>query len=520
MSDVRIVTEPLGGSPLARALQTGEAPSVWIASAPRSSAGWRALAEARRAEADWRSRWEALLPAIAPSGAAAARLARVQRENGIVVTTGQQPGLFGGPLYTWSKAASAVALAEEIEARTGIPAVAVYWAATDDADFAEAASTTVARVGGLDVLRATHEPPAGTPMTIAPLGDLAEARRRLLDASGSAADPRPLEVIAEAYGAPEVSHGDAFVRLLRAMLEPLGMPVLDASHPAVATASAPTIAAALAHASEVEGALARRAREIRAAGYEPQVDDAQGLALVFVRDGVVKRRLTVSEAPQAKGRLTPNVLLRPIVERAILPTVAYVAGPGELAYFAQVSVVADVLATPAPVVLPRWSCTILEPPVQALLSRFGIGPADLDVPDALEGRLARAAIGDDSVRTLSDLRAVIASLPGRLQEESEPLGISAAVTGGAQSLQHRVDRLERRIVAAIKRRETTQMRDVATLRAALRPAGTRQERVLNAIPLFARHGRGLLAEMVSAARPHAASLIEPARSARTAGAPS
>ncbi len=520
MSDVRVVTEPLGGSALSRMLQAGTAAAEWVAAAPTSSAEWRARAEARQSESDWRSHWEALLPAIAPTGAAAARLARVQRENGIVVTTGQQPGLFGGPLYTWSKAASALALADEIEARTGIPTAAIYWAATDDADFAEAASTSVARVGGLEVLRATLEPPAGTPMTLAPVGDLAEARRRLIEASGSAADPGPLEVIADAYGSSATSHGDAFVRLLRAMLEPLGMPVLDASHPAVATASAPTIAAALLRASEIEGALAHRAREIRAAGHEPQVEDVQGLALAFVRDGTVKRRLTVAEASHATGVLTPNVLLRPIVERAILPTVAYVAGPGELAYFAQVSAVAGALGMPAPVAVPRWSCTLIEPHVQVLLNRFGITPADLDVPDALEGRLARAAMGDETVRSLATFRAAIAALPADLKAESEQLGIGAAVVGGAQSLLHRLDRLERRFVAAIKRRETAQMRDVATLRAALRPGGTRQERVLNVIPLFARHGRTLLAEMVSAARPHAASLVEPARSARTAGAPS
>jgi uncharacterized protein YllA (UPF0747 family) len=250
------------------------------------------------------------------------------------------------------------------------------------------------------------------------------------------------------------------------------------------------------------------------------VEDVQGLALAFVRDGTAKRRLTVAEASHASGWLTPNVLLRPIVEHAILPTVAYVAGPGELAYFAQVSAVADTLGTPAPVAVPRWSCTLIEPQVQALLDRFAIAPAALDVPDALEGQLARAAMTDDTVRSLADLRTAIAALPGQLNGESERLGISAAVVGGAQSLQHRLDRLERRFVAAIKRRETLQMRDVATLRAALRPGGTRQERVLNAVPLFARHGCSLLTEMANAARPHAASLVEPARSARTAGAPS
>ena len=93
-----------------------------------------------------------MLPAIMPAGAAAARLERVSRQGGVVVTTGQQPGLFGGPLYTWSKAMSALALADELEARTGIPTAAVFWAATDDADFAEAAATVVARSGGVDEL--------------------------------------------------------------------------------------------------------------------------------------------------------------------------------------------------------------------------------------------------------------------------------------------------------------------------------------------------------------------------------
>src|SRR4051812_43964150 len=202
MTDVRILTERLGGSPLSRRLQQGGAPATWLAPRPASTRAWTARAEGRRSERDWAARWDVLLPALAPAGAAEARLARVRRAGGVVITTGQQPGLFGGPLYTWTKAMSALALADELEARTGIPTAAVYWAATDDADFAEAASTTFARVGGLDVARATLAPPTGTPMSIAPLGDLREAELRLRDACGSAADPRPLAATAEAYGDP------------------------------------------------------------------------------------------------------------------------------------------------------------------------------------------------------------------------------------------------------------------------------------------------------------------------------
>lgn len=437
----------------------------------------------------------------------------------MVVTTGQQPGLFGGPIYTWSKAMSALALADRIEAATGVPTAAIFWAATDDADFAEAASTVVARVGGAHVLSATLTPPAGTPLSLAPLGDLTTALRLLRDASGSAADVRPLDAVDAAYGAPARSAGDAYVLLLRELLAPLGMPVLDASHPAVRAASDPTLRAALRGARDIEAALATRSAELRAAGYAPQVEDVAGLSLVFTRQDGIKRRLTVQAAAGATdGWFTPNVLLRPVVERAILPTIAYVAGPGELAYFAQVGAVASAIGVDRPLAVPRWSCTIVEPQVQALLARYSVDVQDLATPDALESRVARQAMDPATATTLSHLRSTIASLPAELEGESGPIGLSAAVEGATSALQHRVDRLERRLLAGIKRREVARMRDVATLRAALFPHGVRQERRLNAIPLFARQGMALLGAMREAAQPHAAALIVGDRTMSTTAA--
>jgi bacillithiol synthase len=518
MTEVRILTDPLGGSALTRAIQSARVPSAWLPARPDSPEAWRARALARLAEADWSSRWEALLPALAPEGAAAERLERVRRGGGVVVTTGQQPGLFGGPIYTWSKAMGALALADELQARTGIPTAVVYWAATDDADFAEAASTTVARPGGVEILRATQVPPVGTPMALAPLGDVREAVRRLAEACGSAPDARPLEAVRAAYASADVSHGEAFVHLLRQLLGPVGIPVLDASHPAVRAASDRTVRAALLHSRDVARALAARGREIRDAGHEPQVEDVEGLSLAFVRDATVKRRVMVDEAVPPDSVLTPNVLLRPIVEHAILPTVAYAAGPGELAYFAQVSAVAATLGVDAPLAVPRWSCTLIEPSVQALLDRFGVERKSLEQLDALEGRVARAALRPDTARVISELRDSIALLPDLLGEDSERLRVARAVAGAARSLQHRVDRMERRLIAAAKRLEVAQMRDIATLRAALYPRGSRQERMLNLIPILARHGTALLGEMAEAAGPHAMSLVEPSRSPLAAGA--
>lgn len=508
MTDVRIVTEPLGGSPLSLLLQGDRAPANWLAAAPASADGWRAAAEARRAEGDWAARWKLLAPALNARGRAAERLARVMEQGGVVITTGQQPGLFGGPVYAWSKAVGALALADAIERATGIATAAIYWAATDDADFDEAASTVVPVTGGLEVLRSEHEPTAGTPMSLALLGELDEQLRMLRDASGSAADSAPLDITQRAYGDPKSTVGGAFVALLRGLLEPLGIPVLDASHPAVIETSRATIQLALTRAATIDESLAERGREIRAAGHEPQVEEMAGMSLVFQRERDTKRRLTVDEASAGlAGVLTPNVLLRPIVERAILPTLAYLAGPGELAYFAQVTAVARAMGVTAPVALPRWSCTLIEPRIQRLLQRYDASVADLAAPDLLEGRLARAAMTPGMTRELERVRRVLGDLPGALGSDARELGLESAVLGAATNLQHRLDRLERRLVAGIKRRESDQMRDVGTMRAALHPRGARQERVVNLIPMLARNGVELLSEMHAAAGAHAESLV-------------
>ena len=511
MTDVRIISAPLGGSRLSQLVQSGRAPADWSVAAPCSASEWRERALQRARERQWDELWIALDPAFAATGMAAERLRRVRREGGVVVTTGQQPGLFGGPVYTWSKAMGALAMADAIERETGVATAAVFWAATDDADFAEASYTIVARTGGAELLRSDTVPPPGTPMSLAPLGDVSPLLARLRGAAGSAADPRALRSVDASYGDASGTVGSAYVQLLRALLAPLGVPVLDASHAAVRATSDVTLRAALRHASAIEHGLADRTRDIHSVGCEPQVEDVGGLALVFAREGATKRRLSLAEAPEAAredGRwLTPNVLLRPIVEQAILPTIAYLGGPGELAYFGQVSAVADALGVARPLALPRWSCTLIEPHVASLLERFNVEPDALERPHALEGRVARDALSERSGTALEDLRAAVRALPDALASEAEPLGLGAAVQGSMQSLQHRVDRLERRLVAGVKRREQELLYDVATLRAALYPLGTRQERALNLIPLLSRHGLDLLPEMQDAAMAHAAALI-------------
>lgn len=520
MTEPLVRTEALGGSPLARAGMEGRL-GDWYVARPTSVAAWRARVDSVRAGPADKGWLATLAPAFAATGAAAARLERVAQGRGVVVTTGQQPGLFGGPIYTWSKALSALALADEIEATTGIPTAPVFWAANDDADFAEASWTAIAVAGGAERLSVAAGAPIGRPMAEMPLTDPTSAIAALERACGTTVDERPLHAVRNAYrlGA---TVGGAYLQLLREMFEPLGIAVLDAAHESVTSAARPYLVRALDRSEDVATALRERDAAITSAGYALQVTEVAGLSLVFERAAgtAEKRRVPLTEAsavaasvgagPGSATVLSPNVLLRPVIERAILPTVSYVAGPGEFAYFAQVSAVATALGLAPPLAVPRWSTTIIEPHVARILERLGVDEAELADPHRAEGRLAEESVPSDVAQAFAELRrdvdARAAALAAAAAGSALPLP-PEVVAGAQRAMQHRLDRLGRRIVAASKRRSEDTMTQIETARGSLYPLGTRQERALNLLPLIARHGSIITARMLEGARAHARALV-------------
>lgn len=513
MSAPRIVTESLGGGSLSRAAQDGEAPQEWYPGRPTTVDEWKKRGERIRSEFA-ASRWLAgLRPAFDASGNAAERLERVGENDGIVVTTGQQPGLFGGPGYTLLKAFSALALADRIERETGIPTAPVFWAATDDADFAEAAWTAVAIDGKVRRLSIPKKGQDGLVMAEMPLGDTTEQFEQLIEAAGSAPHPAIFDALRSAYQ-PDATVGGAYVRFLRSLLEPHGIAVLDAWHPATRAAARPILVDALRRAPSIDEALALRMVAIERAGFRAQVARVPRLSLVFRSTAGIKERVPIAQASDASDRadsvLSPNVLLRPVVERRILPTVAYVGGPGEIAYFSQVSAVAEALGIRAPIAVPRWSATIVEPSVDRRFGRLGMVLEDIRTPHDAERRLGDRSMPANLREGLEGLRDDIGKRLSAIAQASgsmEHLVPERVIEGARHQLLHRVDRLERRLRAAARARNTEAVEDLAAVRASIMPEGHRQERRLNPVPMLARHGDLLLAQLKAGAAMHAGTLV-------------
>ena len=513
----QVVTEPLAGNPLAAAAMAGNAPAGWYEPQPRDPSAWRQRLESVRSAAapEWLARLE---PAIEATDKAKERLNSVAAGKGVVVTTGQQPGLFGGPIYTLSKALSALALANSLQEATGVPVAPIFWAATDDTDFREASSTVIAAPGGAQLLRIDHSQPLGLPMSAMPLGDVSTQLEALERSAGSTVDRAPLELL-ERFYTPGATIGSSYVEFLRALFAPLGIAVIDASHSATRAAARPVLNAALAKAGEIADAVTERNREIEAAGFAPQVQDVSGLSLVFNAASGGRKRVPIKAAGKHTGSddLGPNVLLRPIVERAILPTVTYVGGPAEIAYFAQILPIADVLGIARPSIVPRWSCVIIEPHVEKILEKLHLLPDDLRDPHEAEARVARSRLPKRVLDDLNSTRAVLNerldALSAAIAEENAPIG--PAVTGGLRAnLMRRLDRFERRLTAAAKKLHADIMQEIGTARGSLYPLGKPQERSLNFVPLLARYGPKLRDEMLAGARDHADQLLGDAKSSR------
>lgn len=530
---LRIEAGPIRGSRLVDDYMAGvPAISRFYAGHPLDASAYREkLAEVQR-RFDRPARERAAAALRPTSAGAAERLRRFVEEGGAMVTTGQQTGLFTGPLYMIHKILSAIRLAEALEAELGVLVLPVFWAASEDHDFAEVNHAwAVDPTGELHRFGIQATDRRAIPMSEMRLGaDVESAFDGFVQAVGAEGDPSALFTRIRSAYQPGQTVAQAFCEVIDELFSDFNLLVTDAADPALKAASAEILLAEAANAAEHERLVAEQTAALETAGYRSQVVVAEGATNLFIHgvagargpggrerlqregDGFIapeiRRRFTRAELESLlrdqPGAISPNVFLRPVVESAVFPTLAYVGGPAETAYFAQIRPLFEALDIRMPLVFPRFAALIAPAEAEEARAALAISDEELRLPEhELVERVARRRIPPEVAEQLRALRGSIVSGFGSVIDAAHAIDPNLDLAIGARRNRAimEVAKAERKIIRHVKRNDAELRRGTALARNHLRPNGQPQERVLTVFQYWIRQP-SLLHDLAAAMHVH------------------
>jgi bacillithiol synthase len=485
------------------------------------------------ASSPWSQNWQTAAPALTPVhrtaladllreqnrswGAGEATLAQIERlrAGAGAVVTGQQVALFGGPLFSLLKAATVV---ERARAAGMVP---IFWLASEDHDLAEVDHITLPSRHALHSLR-LHREEASTGR---PVGSLALGAKiaPLLDRAAERIGGTPeFDLLAASY-TPEATFTSAFARLLSGIFAEQGLVVIDASSRTFHALGAPVLRHAVEYAADLEAALHKRDGLLTERGYHSQVLVTPGGSLLFLLDAETGARVALRRKGKSwiagkrtfaanellaileaePERLSPNALLRPVFQDFVLPTAAYIAGPAEIAYFAQSQVLFQAILGRTTAVLPRLSATLIEPAIAKVMAQHDLSLADIlqSHPDELAHRLGARAI---PIEGKQQLAAAGNALHGELETllawtQSLDAGLGRAAGVAASKMRYQMNRIRRLAANYQLQKEASIRRHVDTLSFNLFPDRHPQERTIGGIAYLSRYGGSLIAILMEAA---------------------
>jgi uncharacterized protein YllA (UPF0747 family) len=415
------------------------------------------------------------------------------RNGAVAVITGQQAGLFSGPLYALYKAMTAIKLARALDEQ-GIPATPVFWIASEDHDHDEIRWATVLDRDGaprrIEVdLSGNEAAPVGWTRYDESVG---AAVAQLFEHVQESEFNGEIRKLLDETCMPGASPVDAFGRILARLFSHRDLTLVDPLDPPMKRLAEPALEEAVRRNEEVREAVRRQGRTIEQLGYHEQVRVTETFTGLFAYENGARRTLKPNELSSGLAglALSPNVLLRPVIQDTLFPTAAYVGGPAEIAYFAQASAVYRVMGRSMPPLVPRISATLVEPRIARALESYRLDPAD-----AWQGRefLARKAGRTLEGATAFDrahdaVSAAVESLRTTLVVVDPTLG--GALDNSRQKMLHQVETLRTKYVQAEARRNEVMDRRLDAITNALYPEKKLQEREDKVLSFLCRYGLG------------------------------
>ena len=449
-----------------------------------------------------------------------ASLDRLALQDTVVVATGQQVGLYGGPVFAVYKALTAIRIAEEL-GNQGISAVPVFWLATEDHDLGEVEQTWVLDRENQPLhleakTQALPEQPVGGVRLIDPGREALTAALANLPSGESA-----IKLASGAYS-DNCTFGAGFRRLFEQLFGRYGLILLDPMDPAIRRLSAPLLREAIERAADLNAELITRSDDLEQAGYHAQVHVTAETSPVFLIDHQQRRALRLHESsydagetsystPQLLHKLqqnpaqfSPNVLLRPVIQDFLLPTAVYVAGPAELAYLAQAEVLYSSLLGRMPAVAPRAFFTILDARAEKYLSRY-----ELSLPDCFKGaatlrekisrRLIPPGLEQAFAQAQNQIEASLDAIDGDLAKFDPTL--SSALANARKKMLYQFGKIQATVAREGLRRDSRAGQEAAHLSNLIFPNNALQERTYSVLSFVARYGWDFAARIHRAINP-------------------
>jgi bacillithiol biosynthesis cysteine-adding enzyme BshC len=444
----------------------------------------------------------------------AENLARLEK-GAVAVVSGQQVGLFSGPAYAIYKALTAVQLAEELT-RGGVRAVPVFWMATEDHDLEEVRHSTWFHAGKLERFELPSAPEAGKPVGQIPLGPQVEEMARMAAGLLSNEGSEPLaNFLKESYRAEE-TYGSAFGKLFARLFAGQGLILMDPLDARLHRVAAPMYRRALEERDLLTEKLLQRTKELDKAGFDAQVKVTSRSTLLFRMCKGLRQSIGVSNGKFQSGEISwtreelfriveaepecfsPNALLRPVVQDYLLPTAAYIAGPTEVAYFAQAEVIYRHLLGRMPVILPRAGFTLLDAKAEKLLRQYHLKVEDVwagsqELRRKMEVSSVPETLGKNFGKTVRQTERMLGELKKQIVRLDPTL--AGAVETAQKKIAFQLDNLKRKAGEAADHRAGLIAAHKTFLESLLYPHKALQSRELCLLPFLARWGSGGLKEL-------------------------
>lgn len=445
---------------------------------------------------------------------------RLSGPGTFAVVTGQQVGLLSGPAFTLYKALTAVRLAQWLTEQ-GLAAVPVFWLATEDHDLEEVATTAVLDEDYklVSLSDAGERPSLRASVGRVRLSSEIEATITRLETASPPTDARErlLGDLRASYQ-PGATWGKSFGRFMARLFNRWGVVLFDPLDDAVHRLAAPVFEKAVGEAASLRSRLLSRSEALRHSGYHAQVHVGEDSTLLFLcEDG---NRLALHEqggdfllsgtkkmsSRELELRIentpldfTPNALLRPVVQDTLVPTVAYVAGPSELAYHAQTQTLYAEFGRPQPVLFPRAAFTLFDRRTERNMEKYHLSLEDVWKGDEhLGGRIAAASFAGGELESWSEHFAQgereLAALLARLHRDFLTIDptLTDSLKHAGEKIKHQLDRLKGKLSRAVLERSELLRRHEQSLRRFLAPRQELQEREVSGVYFLGRAGYELL----------------------------